>query len=550
MNLMTYLQQQATLRPQAIALVETRRGRSHSLTFAALESQIGQAATMLQQHGLQAGDRVLVFYPMSAALYVILGALFRLGLVALFLDPGSPRDRFEEGVALAQPQALITSPKAAALLLRSPQLRQIPRKWCVGCPCPGMLPWQAWVHYPPMTAIAPCEPTSPALLTFTSGSTGQPKVALRTHGFLLEQYRVLAQTLHLQPEVTELTALPLFVLANLAVGATTLIPPGNLRRPGRVAAAPIIRQIQSHAPQRLLASPAFLQQLVEYCQGRSLTLPSLQQILGGGAPMLPTLLHALRQIAPNATITVVYGSTEAEPIAQMQTAAIHPEDTQAMTQGQGVLVGEPIPEIQVQIVTMEQPLPTDCTAAEWAGLAVPRGQTGEIVVSGRHVLAGYWRGLGDATTKIRVEQTIWHRTGDAGWLDTAGRLWLLGRCQACFRDRHGWVYPLAVECGVDAQPGVRRSALVPYQGTRVLLIEPRSRQSLDIPAIQRAIAWAQVDAIHVLPHIPVDDRHNSKIAYAKLAQILARSPFPHIFHNCAEDRTPQQDSKITHYPLK
>ena len=522
MNLMTVLQHQANVRPQAIALVESRWGQSQSLTFAQLEMQIGQAAAMLHQHGLRAGDRVLVFYPMSAALYVILGALFRLGLVALFLDPGAARDRFEAGVALAQPQALITSPKAATLLLRSPRLRQIPQKWGVGLPCPGLLPWQAWVHYPPLTAIAPCDTDSPALLTFTSGSTGQPKVALRTHGFLLEQYRVLAHTLHLQPDVTELTALPLFVLANLAVGATTLIPPGNLRRPGRVAAAPIIRQIHTHAPQRLLASPAFLQQLVDDCHARSLTLPSLQHILGGGAPMLPTLLHALHQIAPHATITVLYGSTEAEPIAHMQAQSLQAADLRAMHQGQGVLVGAPIPEIQVRIMPLAPPLPTHCTAAEWAALAMPQGEAGEIVVSGRHVLSGYWQGLGDATTKIRVAQTIWHRTGDAGYVDAAGRLWLLGRCQACCRDRHGWVYPLAVECVVQAQPGVRRAALVVDRGLRVLLIEPRSRQSLDIPAIQQAIAWAHVDAIRILPHIPVDDRHNAKIAYAKLAQILAQ----------------------------
>ena len=63
-----------------------------------------------------------------------------------------------------------------------------------------------------------------------------------------------------------------------------------------------------------------------------------------------------------------------------------------------------------------------------------RAQPGEIVVSGAHVGAGYVGGVGDAETKFRVGEVIWHRTGDAGYLDAHGRLWLLGRCSARIAD--------------------------------------------------------------------------------------------------------------------
>ena len=75
---------------------------------------------------------------------------------------------------------------------------------------------------------------TPALVTFTSGSTGAPKAAVRTHGFLLEQHRVLAESLRLTPDDLDLTTLPIFVLANLGSGVCSLIPDADLRHPGAI----------------------------------------------------------------------------------------------------------------------------------------------------------------------------------------------------------------------------------------------------------------------------------------------------------------------------
>jgi acyl-CoA synthetase (AMP-forming)/AMP-acid ligase II len=162
------------------------------------------------------------------------------------------------------------------------------------------------------------------------------------------------------------------------------------------------------------------------------------------------------------------------------------------------------------------------TAAELDAQTLPPGAVGEIVVCGPHVLPGYWQGEGDAETKIVVDGVRWHRTGDAGALDAAGRLWLLGRCAARVADRRGILYPFAIECAAHAFGEVKHAAFIALGGQRVLALElyqpltPARRG-----ALEQALAWAQVDRLQLLRRLPVDKRHNAKIDYPALHKLLA-----------------------------
>src|SRR5262249_4573411 len=150
------------------------------------------------------------------------------------------------------------------LRLFSPAVRRIPVKFVVGWWLPGAVPWSRADRLPPREEIHPCPPETPALLTFTSGSTGQPKAAVRTHGFLLAQHRVLEKSLRLAPGEIDLTTMPIVLLANLASGVTSLIPDADLRFPGAINPAPVIGQVQAHGPVSSVASPAFFECLVNH----------------------------------------------------------------------------------------------------------------------------------------------------------------------------------------------------------------------------------------------------------------------------------------------
>ncbi|HEY9643699.1 MAG TPA: AMP-binding protein, partial [Coleofasciculaceae cyanobacterium] len=92
-NIASLLQGQAALQPDAVAIADPRHP---PLTFAAFAQAVCHAAAALQQAGLQSGDVALVFQPMSAELYVLLLALFRLGSVAMFVDPAAGRSHLEQ----------------------------------------------------------------------------------------------------------------------------------------------------------------------------------------------------------------------------------------------------------------------------------------------------------------------------------------------------------------------------------------------------------------------------------------------------------------------
>jgi acyl-CoA synthetase (AMP-forming)/AMP-acid ligase II len=512
------------LRTHFMTRIDTRHGRSRTLTFAGLELAASRVAALLHGAGLCPGDAVLVFHPMFAELYIALMAIFRLGLVAVFLDPSAGRAHIEHCCSLHPPKALIASPRAHLLRLLSPALRRIPLKFSIGLPVPGAVTLGLADRLALYEPVQRCAPETPALLTFTSGSTGKPNAAVRTHGFLLAQHRVLEQSLGLAPGEVDLTTLPIFVLANLASGVTSLIPDADLRRPGAINPAPVVAQIEAHRPTRTVASPAFLERLAGYCAERDGTLAGFRKIFTGGAPVFPGLLDRLRRLAPEAEITAVYGSTEAEPIAHIAHRAIHAEDVSAMLAGRGLLVGPPVPAIQLRILRDQWGSPVGpYTGAEFVAAGLPPGETGEIVVSGEHVLPGYLDGLGDEKTKFTVDRAPWHRTGDAGYLDERGRLWLLGRCAARIRDARGTLYPFAVECPAAHHLGVRRAAVVSSRNRRILAVEVDDhRTNTDLDSLRRTLACAGIDAIQVHKRIPVDKRHNAKIDYPALHKLLER----------------------------
>ncbi len=516
------LAQQARERPRAAALIEARTAGRRRLTFAELELEVGAAAKWFSEYGLGKGNAVLVFVPMSVDLYVALLAMFRLGVVALFLDPSAGRAHIEHCCAMWKPDALFAIPKAHLLRLTSSALRAIPRKIVVGGWVPGAVQWlRLRTSEAPPSPLILVEERDPALVTFTSGSTGRPKAAVRTHGFLLAQHRALAPSISLEPGEVDLATLPIFTLANLASGVTTVIPDVDLRKPGAIDAARIFAQIGEFGVTRMTASPALFERLHAHGRATDCVAPSLRKLYTGGAPVYPRLLDGLAEFAPQAARIAVYGSTEAEPIAHSDATEFTSEDIAGMQRGRGLLAGMPVAEISVRILRDQWGEPRrKLTAAELESETLAAGVVGEIVVSGGHVLPGYLGGVGDAETKFLVDGVVWHRTGDAGMLDAGGRLWLLGRCAAKVEDARGVVYPFAVESVAMIYPAVRRAALVAAGGKRLLLVELAVESSGLVDELQAALKWAQVDEVRTIKRLPLDKRHNAKIDYPALRRTL------------------------------
>jgi acyl-CoA synthetase (AMP-forming)/AMP-acid ligase II len=516
MSLGPMLEEQARVRPDAVAIREGAR----RLTYADLDREVAGAAGWLHGLGLRRGHAVLVFVPLSVDLYVALLAMFRLGVTALFVDPSAGRAHLEQCCARRAPDGLLAIRRAHWLRLGSPALRRIPRKVAVGGWVPGARRWPGRFTSAAVPAVA-VAPEEPALVTFTSGSTGVPKAVVRTHGFLVAQHRALAPSIALEAGEVDLVTLPVFTLANLASGVTTVIPAVDLRRPGAVDAAQLFRQIEQAGVSRLTASPAFFERLVAHGRATGQALPTLRKLYTGGAPVFPRLLAALPELAPNARVVAVYGSTEAEPIAHVAAEEISAADQADMRAGRGLLAGRAVAEVTLRVLRNRWGTPRGTlTRAEFDAECRPAGEAGEIVVTGDHVLKGYLGGVGDEETKFRAGGEVWHRTGDAGLMDARDRLWLLGRCSARIADGQGELYPFTVECVAMTFPEVRRVAVLAHRGRRLLAVEAAAPSLELAEQLKRATEWARIGQVRFLRKMPVDRRHNAKIDYPALRRQL------------------------------
>jgi len=246
-------------------------------------------------------------------------------------------------------------------------------------------------------------------------------------------------------------------------------------------------------------------------------------VFTGGAPVFPSLLDRLSAACPEARVTALYGSTEAEPIAELAWSEASASDRQHMREGGGLLAGKPVDRIDLRIMadrSGEAVGPLD--AAAFDAMMRPKGEAGEIVVAGEHVLAGYLDGRGDREGKIHVGGRVWHRTGDAGYVGASGRLWLLGRASAKVADERGVVYPLAVECVADGVEGVRRTALVSHEAGRLLVVEAETERRAPVERRLEEALGEAVERFVFVDQIPVDRRHNAKVDYPALRRQLRR----------------------------
>lgn len=526
MNIAARLAERAAQHPDQPAIVDVAGGRPRTTTYAALDAAVARGAALLAAQGCRPGDAVIVLHRMSAELYIALIAAFRLGLVAVVPDVSADRTQVAAALQPVPLAGFIGGWKAHLLRLKHPVLRRV--RWAITLDgwIPGATPWAtARVDLAAAPPVVDLPADAPALITFTSGSTGVPKVAVRTHGFLLAQHDVLERSLHLTAGEIDLSTLPIFVLANLASGVTSVIPDADLRLPGQVDAAPIVAQLTRHGATRTAASPGLLGRLVAHAEATGQPLP-FTTVHVGGAPVFPPFLDRIARAAPAARVVSVYGSTEAEPIAEIDRADISDADRVAMQAGRGLVAGPPVPEISLRVLAEPwSAAPVGAlTEAAFEARCAAAGAPGEIVVSGAHVLPGYLHGRGDDETKFRVDGVVWHRTGDAGYVDERGRVWLLGRCSARVHDALGTVYPFSVECGAVHCGGVARAAFTTFEGRRLLLVEAEAGHTPDLGGIGRALAWAQLAEMRQYPTIPVDRRHNAKVDYTALPALLAQPP--------------------------
>jgi len=506
MNLADILADAASKHPDRIAI----RHRADSITYAGLARAAAARAARLRALGVAPGDRVLIFVPMSLALYEILLAVFAVGAVAVFVDAWADAKRLDAAVSLADCKAFIGIPLSFMLMLKSRAMRRVPVKLLPSFGKTALKRGDApWVAHG-------CDPADPALITFTTGSTGTPKAALRSHGFLLEQHHVLRDELEMTADDVDLATLPIFVLNNLGCGATTIIPDCDMRRADEFPAEKVLGEIMRYGVTSTAGSPAFYARLATAVAPDSPALP-LKRLYVGGAAVHQDFARDLLAAFPAARICALYGSTEAEPIASIAAREL----AEAEVSQAGLPAGKICDSIEAAVIPLGIATHGIMSEAEWQSICLPPDTPGEICVAGPHVLRHYYRNPeAERENKIHVGERCFHRTGDAGRLSGDGRLHLLGRASQVFRRADGTMcYPFLVESALRGLPGVSAVSMVHIEGMgAVLAVETEASHVLGQADIEARIAARGVsaDRIVFMRHIPRDPRHRSKIDVPRL----------------------------------
>lgn len=532
--------------PEKPALVFEAQGKRESISFGALWHDAKSVAASLQELGLQAGDRVIIMIPMSIDLYVCLLGIIQMGAVVVFVDPWIGAKQIARFSEFAEPTAFIGINKSHLLRWSNGRLRQIKISVTTGFRVGSFLARHSLEKLKRSKAdsgVAAVSPDQTALITFTSGSSGTPKGANRTHRFLLSQHLALKQEFPYQPGDVDMPMFPVFALNNLVTGITSVVPEMDFKKVTDVDGDRILEQMIQHGITTCTASPPLLDNVAEAIKNATAEVKSrfrLRRVLTGGAPVSDRQLRrwvaAFQTPSGPTEVIVAYGSTEAEPVAH-----INADERLALSSiGNGFCTGRPTELIQKLIVPIVNG-PIDLSTDTLADLALPPGEVGELLVAGDHVCRDYYKNeAATAENKLTDERgTVWHRMGDTGYFDDEARFWLVGRVHSTiFRDGLA-VHPQIIEQIVKTVcPDVVQVAAIGYDqdelGKMVVVLVEVGRDQVEFAdeiklKVKNGLLKMNKPCDRVVvtdANLPVDPRHNSKIDYQQAKQLLPKTLRP------------------------
>lgn len=409
--------------------------------YADLEARAMRCASVLEGRGVRAGDRVGIQLPNGAAFAAAFYGALRLGAIAVplnvLLKPPEVRRRLEHAGA----SAIVTESEDAAGRL-------------------DRIGPDGIADGEPVAAIARREPDDTAIILYTSGTTAGANGAELTHGGLRAQAEFVASSLlRLTPEDVVLGAVPLAHVFGLSAALDAPIASGAcIALMSRFEATAALELMVGSGTTVFLGVPTMCLALLE-AAGEKVPPPPLRIAHCGGASLSPETLKAFTARFA-CEVVEGYGMTEVGGLVATQRPGRSPKPGS---------VGTPAGPIELRLV-------------DDAGSDVAPGEVGEIVVRGESLMKRYWRD--PAATRDALRDGGWLATGDMGYRDPEGDLFLVDRRKDVILRGGYTVYPREVEDVLYAHPDVLEAVVLGVPDDRlgeeiVALVVPRAGRSGD-----------------------------------------------------------------------
>lgn len=337
------------------------------------------------------------------------------------------------------------------------------------------------------------EHSTPAVLTYTSGTTGVPKGAINTHGALAFNSQTYREWMHLTQDDVILGIAPLFHITGL-VGhvCVSLLVGSNLVLVHRFQSQVVMDAIREHRPTFTVGAITVFNNLANLPGVSADDFSSLRTVYSGGAPIAPALRD---DIADRTGLQVhnIFGMTETNsPTHGVPLGVEAPVDANT-----GALsIGIPVFNTVARIIDDN-------------GQSVPPGEIGEIAISGPQIIPGYWN-KPDQTAAAIVDDEL--RTGDVGLMDQNGWFYLVDRKTDMIIASGYKVWPREVEDVLHSHPDVREAAVVgisdDYRGQTVkAFVSLRSGADVDPEELiafckERMAAYKYPRSVELLDDLP------------------------------------------------
>jgi long-chain acyl-CoA synthetase len=433
-----------------------------SLSYAKLDELSSGLAIWLSRNGIVRGDRIALILQNVPQFVVGLIAAWKLGAILVPLNPMNRERELALLFADCAPSVAICHPENAALvrdvsfrvrggkvlvLATSPRLfqarndsRLLPDNVSAAPHADELMEAIQSGSGAPLAQIQP-DGRDVAVLLYTSGTTGIPKGAMLTHGNIAFSAQVFRDWIGLEEGKSILAIAPLFHVTGI-IGhvVVSLLTRSSLILSYRFNPHVILDLISENRPSFTIGAITAFVALMNVTGVSDQALTGLKWIFSGGAPIAPSVGAQFRTKF-GLYIHNSYGLTETT-----SPAILVPRDSRAPVDStSGALsIGVPVFNTEVRI-------------ADAAGLSLPAGELGEIVIRGPQVMAGYWNNQLETTLALREG---WLATGDIGFMDQNGWFFLVDRKKDMINAAGYKVWPREVEDVLYMHPAVREAAVV------------------------------------------------------------------------------------------
>ena len=474
-----------------------------TLSYAALKAEADALAGYLQQHcGVRRGDRVALYMQNCPQFIIALYAILRADAIVVPVNTMNVsqevayivRDSGSKVAIFGQELSAQIAPLLGAEIEHGivatysdyidPQT-DLPLPDIVAASAmvaPGAIAWRAALaeRYGPAAALA--GPVDPALLPYTSGTTGVPKGCIHTHRSVMHTTVAGPEWCSLPKDAMILASLPMFHVTGMQNGVNSPIYAGSstviMTRWDKRCAAMLIERFGVTA---WTAIPTMLFDFLNQADLAERDLSSLYCLTGGGAAMpkaVAARIHALWGIH------YIEGYGLSETMAPTHLNPAHRPKAQCL--------GLPIFDVHARVVDIETLKP------------LPVGEVGEILVDGPQLFSGY-HGDAERTAEafVEIDGHRYFRTGDLGYVDEEGYFFMVDRLKRMINASGYKVWPAEVESCLFAHPGVLEACVIAcrdeHRGESVkALIVRRLDQDLDAASL---ISWARGQmAAYKVPH--------------------------------------------------